>query len=253
MKAILSDIHGNLEALQAVLEDIDRHNVQEIYCLGDVVGDGPDPRRYLDLSMRWPVVLLGNHDQAALLALAGFQPGAGRASLWTRDQLGAPDPSPEAAGRRRAFLGERPRKHEEGDFLFVHGSARHPVREYVFPEDISDLAKMGGIFSLVKRCCFQGHTHLPGIFVESPPGGAWQFLRPEAVDDEYRLDSRKVLCNVGSVGWPKDGDWRACYALFDGDTIRFRRVEYDVASTVRKVRGTEGLDDLLGQRLLLGR
>ena len=132
--------------------------------------------------------------------------------------------------------------------LFVHGSPRNHLNEYVFPEDIYNQRKMERIFALVDRYCFQGHTHVPGIFTES-----LQFLSPEEFDYVYRLDGRKTLVNVGSVGQPRDGDWRASYALLDGDTIRYRRVEYDVDTTVRKIRDIDDLDDFLGERLRKGR
>jgi diadenosine tetraphosphatase ApaH/serine/threonine PP2A family protein phosphatase len=107
---------------------------------------------------------------------------------------------------------------------------------------------MAAVFSLVERYCLMGHTHVPGVFTED-----LQFLSPEEVDPCYRLDGRKTLMNVGSVGQPRDGDWRACYALLDGDTVRFRRVEYDIEATIRKIRDIDDLDDLLGDRLREGR
>jgi diadenosine tetraphosphatase ApaH/serine/threonine PP2A family protein phosphatase len=238
MKAILSDIHSNLEALQAVLDDIARHPVQSIYCLGDIVGYGPNPRECLDLVAAWPVVLLGNHDHAALFGPRGFTPTAERAIRWTRTQLET-TPEPEAVVLSRwEFLAELPRRHEEPGRLFVHGSPRHPLTEYVFPEDIYNLRKIRDIFAQVEGCCFQGHTHVPGIFVDS-----WQFFSPEEINFTYRLDARKTLCNVGSVGQPRDGDWRACYVLLDGNTIQFRRVEYDVSTTRRKIAGIPELRD----------
>ncbi len=95
---------------------------------------------------------------------------------------------------------------------------------------------------------FQGHTHVPGIFTES-----LEFLSPDEIDFVYKLDSQKTLCNVGSVGQPRDGDWRACYVLLDGTTIRYRRVEYDLETTIRKIRDIEELDDFLAERLRGGR
>jgi diadenosine tetraphosphatase ApaH/serine/threonine PP2A family protein phosphatase len=247
MKAIISDIHSNLEALQAVLEDIAGQGVEEVYCLGDVVGYGPNPRECLELVMRCQVVLLGNHDQAVLFDPDNFNPAAERATYWTRSQLEAPIPNRATADRRWEFLGERPLKHKEPGFLYVHGSPRNPLNEYIFPEDVYHPAKMESLFRLVERYCFQGHTHVPGIFTDS-----FEFLSPEDVGDVYRLDGRKTLCNVGSVGQPRDGDWRACYVLLD-DAIRYRRVEYDVDTTVRKIRDIDDLDDFLGERLRKGR
>jgi diadenosine tetraphosphatase ApaH/serine/threonine PP2A family protein phosphatase len=249
MKALISNVHSNHEALLAVLADIARHPVEAIYCLGDVIGYGPDPRECLDLVMKkCPIVLMGNHDQAVLFDPMNFNPVAERATMWTRSQLDRPVPSRAAADARWEFLAERPMKHKDGDLLFVHGSPRNPLNEYIFPEDIYAEGKMRSIFAQVPRYMFQGHTHVPGIFTE-----ALEFYSPDEIDYEFKLDGRKLLCNVGSVGQPRDGDWRACYVLLDGTTIRFRRVEYDVETTVGKIREIEALDDFLAERLRGGR
>jgi diadenosine tetraphosphatase ApaH/serine/threonine PP2A family protein phosphatase len=248
VKAIISDIHSNLEALQAVLDDIARQNVTETYCLGDVVGYGPNPRECVDLVMKCKLVLLGNHDQGAMFDPEGFNPPAERAIFWTRAQLEAPVENRLDRERRWEFLAERPRTFRENGFLFVHGSARNPLNEYVFPEDIYNQRKMERIFALVERYCFQGHTHVPGIFTEG-----LEFHSPEEIDYVYQLDGRKTLCNVGSVGQPRDGDWRACYILLDGETIRYRRVEYDIDSTIKKIYAIPDLENFLGDRLRDGR
>jgi diadenosine tetraphosphatase ApaH/serine/threonine PP2A family protein phosphatase len=250
MKAILSDIPGNLEALQAVLQDTAWHHADAIYCLGDLVGyGGPDPCGCLELALTWPVVLLGNHDRAVFHDPVGYGPTAYRAIRWAAAQLDAPLPDRATAARRWDFLRARPTTHREGDRLFVHGSPRNPLHEYVFPEDTGNERKMGPIFEAVGRCCFVGHTHVPGVFTED-----LQFCSPGEIGYACHLGRGKTLVNVGSVGQPRDGDWRACYALLDGDnTVYFRRVEYDVGATVKKIRDIEGLDDFLGERLLLGR
>src|SRR5262245_4288906 len=247
MKAIVSDIHSNLEALQAVLADIAAHRVEEVYCLGDTVGYGPNPRECLDLTMDWPVVLLGNHDQAVLFDRRDFNPIAERATMWTRRQLEAPGRSREAAERRWEFLAERPLSHRADGVLYVHGSPHNPLNEYIFPEDIYSPRKLERIFSLVESYCFHGHTHVPGIFTED-----LQFYSPEEVDYTYQLGDRKALVNVGSVGQPRDNDWRACYVLLDGPTVRFRRVEYDIEATVKKIHAVPELDRFLGDRLRQG-
>ena len=253
MKAIISDIHSNLEALQAVLADIGQHSVEEVYCLGDIVGYGPNPRECIDLVMSCGLVLLGNHDQGALFDPDGFNQPAERAIFWTRDQLEAPTVESQLKERRWGFLAERPRQVREDGFLYVHGSARNPLNEYVFPEDIYNQRKMERIFALVEKYCFQGHTHVPGIFTESLPEDLYQFHSPEEIDYVHKLDARKTLVNVGSVGQPRDGDWRACYVLFDGESIRFRRVEYDIDTTVKKIYDIPDLENFLGDRLRDGR
>jgi len=249
VKAIISDIHSNLEALQAVLKDIESQSVTDIYCLGDVVGYGPNPRECIDLVMKHcQVVLLGNHDQGAMFDPEGFNPSAERAIFWTRQQLELADGNRPQKEKRWEFLAERPRQHREDAHLYVHGSARNPLNEYVFPEDIYNQRKLERIFALVERYCFQGHTHVPGIFTEN-----YQFLSPEDVDSNYKLDGHKTLCNVGAVGQPRDGNWRACYVMLDDDTIRYRRVEYDVESTIRKIYAVPDLENFLGDRLREGR
>src|SRR5262245_35666868 len=157
--------------------------------------------------MKCKVVLLGNHDQGAMFNPDGFNPPAERAIFWTRGQLEAHGGPLDQRTRRWEFLAERPRTFREDGHLYVHGSARNPLNEYVFPEDVYNQRKMERIFALVERYCFQGHTHVPGVFVEQVPGDVYQFHGPEDVDYAYRLAGHKVLCNVGSVGQPRDGDW----------------------------------------------
>ena len=246
MKAIISDIHGNLEALEAVLEDIKQQEIDRIFCLGDIVGYGPNPRECIDRIMSCDICLLGNHDQAALFDPEGFNSGAERAIFWTRQELESD--TGENGDRRWTFLGERPRRHRDGDFLFVHGSARNPLNEYVFPEDIYNQQKMEKIFGLVDRYCFQGHTHIPGIFTED-----LNFLSPQEIDHQYTMGEQKILVNVGSVGQPRDGDHRACYIILSENTLTYRRVEYDLDSTAQKIYDIPDLDNFLGDRLRDGR
>ena len=137
---------------------------------------------------------------------------------------------------------------KEPDLLFVHGSARNPLNEYVFPEDIYNQRKMERIFSLVEKNCFQGHTHIPGIFTED-----MNFRTPEEVDFEYQLVNQKHLVNVGSVGQPRNGVPQSSYVILDGDTVRFRRVDYDVDATANKIYAIPDLDNFLGDRLRDGR
>jgi diadenosine tetraphosphatase ApaH/serine/threonine PP2A family protein phosphatase len=255
MWAIISDIHGNLEALQAVLADIEQHRPERILCLGDIVGYGPDPVECLDLVMKHAEFsVLGNHDQGALFDPSGWSPAAERAIFWTREQLERRPPGGgDIADLRWEYLSNLPRTHREGDILFVHGSARNPVNEYVFPEDIYHQRKMESVFGAIERYCFQGHTHVPGIFLEAVPGDLYEFNSPDEIEFVHQLDGRKTMCNVGSVGQPRDGDPRACYVLLDGETIRFRRVPYDFETTRQKIHDNPELDDFLGDRLREGR
>ena len=154
----------------------------------------------------------------------GFNAGAERAIFWTRQQL----ETGENSERRWEFLGELPRIRREPGLLFVHGSARNPLNEYVFPEDIYNQRKMERIFGLVERWCFQGHTHIPGIFTED-----LNFLSPEEVNFEYRLTNQKHLVNVGSVGQPRNGVPDSSYVILDGDKLTYRRVK---STSIRRSR-----------------
>ncbi len=247
-RALISDIHSNLESLDAVLADIRDQGITEIFCLGDIVGYGPNPRECIDLVMKCRVCLLGNHDQGALFDPEGFNSGAERAIFWTRSQLEQAGGDASDQHRRWDFLGELPRNYQDDNMLFVHGSARNPLNEYVFPEDIYNKRKLEKIFALIQQHVFQGHTHVPGVFTES-----FNFLSPDEIDYEYRLGSEKTMINVGSVGQPRDGDPRSCYVVIDDDLIRFRRVEYPLEQTVKKIYDVPELDNFLGDRLRDGR
>ena len=274
-RAVISDIHGNLEALEVVLNDVKAQGISEIYCLGDIIGYGPNPRECIDRVMEHcTVTLLGNHDQGAMFDPDGFNSGAERAIFWTREQLELPHDRANNE-KRWEFLGELPRSHRNGPFLFVHGSPRNPLSEYIFPEDIYNQRKMERLFQLVERFCFQGHTHVPGVFTEG-----FQFYAPEEIDHEYTLGDGKLMINVGSVGQPRDGDNRACYIILDDGTppspladhdvpgedaptvtvpaigpmkITYRRLPYDFESTIKKIYSVPELDPFLGDRLRQGR
>jgi len=246
-RALISDLHSNLESLEAVFADIRSQGISEVYCLGDLLGYGPNPRECIDIVMQCKVCLLGNHDQGALFDPEGFNSGAERAIFWTRMQLEEGGSAIERQ-RRWDFLGELPRSHQEDKFLFVHGSARNPLNEYVFPEDIYNRRKLEKIFALIPRYSFQGHTHVPGVFTEQ-----FQFLSPEEINYEFRLGEEKAMINVGSVGQPRDGNPKACYVVLEDNVVRFRRVEYPFEKTIAKIYDIPDLDNFLGDRLRDGR
>ncbi len=247
-RAIMSDIHGNLEALTAVLADAQQQGANQIICLGDLIGYGPNPRECIDLVMQFDVCILGNHDLGALFDPEGFSSGAERAIFWTRSQLEESTGDPEAIERRIDFLAELPRNHCENGFMFVHGSARNPLNEYIFPEDIYHTRKIEKIFGVVQRYCFQGHTHVPGVFTEQ-----MQFFSPAELDDRYVLGDQKCMINVGSVGQPRDSDPRSSYVLVDDSVVHFRRVAYPFEETAEKIYAIAELDNFLGDRLREGR
>lgn len=251
MKAIISDIHGNLEALRAVLDDIDRLGIKDVICLGDVVGYGPDPRECLDLvTSIVKFTILGNHEEAVLIGTPpSFTPRAKRALEWTRKVLLQDESEPQdVRDHRRKILEAFKVQCRVDGVQYVHGSPRDPTREYVMARDASDKKKMTEIFACLQDYCFCGHTHTPGVFTLAG------FTHPSDMFDLYMLGSdEKVLINVGSVGQPRDGDPRACYITFDGDTIVWRRVEYNVEATCQKIYAIPDLDDFLGDRLREGR
>jgi diadenosine tetraphosphatase ApaH/serine/threonine PP2A family protein phosphatase len=248
MFAVLSDIHGNLEALDAVLADIARRPVSAVCCLGDIVGYGPNPVECLERAMTWGVVLSGNFDSACLADNTAHWSAvsAAKSLAWSRNLVtGLPHFN---------FLAQRPPTYCETEFLFVHGSARNPLHEYVFPEDIYNQPKMTQIASFVERYCFAGHTHVPGVFVEPDATDAlWECFAPAEINHFWRFDGRKTIVNVGSVGQPRDGDPRACYVTVDGWDVTFHRIAYDVETTVAKIYEIPELDNFLGDRLREGR
>lgn len=246
-RAILSDIHGNLNALQKVLEDARDQGCREIVCLGDIVGYGPQPNECIDIARSFDATILGNHDLAALFDPEGFSNTAEQAILWTRNQLESGD-APEKCFQRLDFIANLPRTRREGALLFVHGSVRNPINEYVFPEDVYNSRKMEKLFSMIHRLCFQGHTHVAGVFTAD-----MCFHRPEEIGFRMELPQDKVMINVGSVGQPRDGDWRSCYAILEDNVVHFRRVEYDVDATVERIYAIPELDNSLGDRLRDGR
>ncbi len=245
-RAILSDIHGNYLALQAVLSDVAAQNCDEIICLGDVVGYGPEPQLCVDEVAKFDACILGNHDLAALFDPEGFSSAAEQAIMWTRKQLESGD-TPENCRRRLEFLSRLPRVRREGNTLFVHGSVRNPINEYVFPEDVHNRRKMEKLFSMIQKVCFQGHTHVPGVFTSD-----MKFFPADAYPS-YQIADEKIMVNVGSVGQPRDGNWRSCYVVLEEPWIHFRRVEYDVAATAQKIYATGELDRFLGDRLFDGK
>jgi diadenosine tetraphosphatase ApaH/serine/threonine PP2A family protein phosphatase len=249
MFAIVSDIHGNLEAFSTVLEEIDRRQIQHIVCLGDIVGYGPNPMECLDLVIsRCRASLMGNHDFAVFYEPFNFNSGAESACFWTRRQF-ENDPDPERRARRWRFLGNLPVRIRTNDFVAMHASPRRPINEYIFPDDIyTNPGKFVSIFERVDRLCFVGHTHVPGVFLEGP-----DFYSPDELDYKFELSDEKAIINVGSVGQPRDGDRRACYVIINDDVVTFRRLDYPAEETCHKIHENPNLSDMLGDRLLTGR
>ena len=218
---VLSDIHSNLAAFEAVLEDVG--TVDQVWCLGDVVGYGPDPNDCVELLRSLPhVCIAGNHDWGTLglLDLRDFNHEARVANEWNRKQL---------TSENLAYLETLPETIVEGEFTLAHGSPCHPIWEYILYASTA----MAGFGCFDTRYCFVGHTHTPVIFGLSQEEGrecCEPRLPPEG---SARLGAERLIINPGSVGQPRDGDRRASYVVLDRSalTIEYRRVEYDVKRT----------------------
>ena len=258
MFAVISDIHSNLEALSVVLADIENRGIKAIYCLGDVVGYGPNPGECLDLVIqktKWCV--LGNHDYAVFYEPTNFNYGAERASFWTRDMLESEE-SKHLRDNRWSFLGELPMRRTLKAKLgttaatidFVHASPRKPINEYIFPDDVySNPVKVRVMFERIKHICFVGHTHLPGVFLDEP-----DFYLPDELGSIYPIvEGEKAIINIGSVGQPRDRDNRASYVYVEENVVNFVRLEYDFEATANKIRAIDQLDNFNGERLRDGR
>ncbi len=259
MHAIISDIHGNLPALEAVLADIDEKGLKRIICLGDAVGYGPSPVECVDLIReRCEIVICGNHDVAVLTQAFGFNKYARDAIDWTRGEL---KPSAVSLPRKRErweFMKNLPDRYQEGRALYVHGSPRDPVMEYTEAADTQDLGfgpseKIRDIFAHVEWLCFIGHTHHPGVFT-----GDFKHIHPSKLDGGgYKVPDddkdSKTIVNVGSVGQPRDHDPRACYVTLDGDEVQYHRVEYDLERVIAGIAEIELIDERMGLRLKEGK
>ncbi len=248
--ALISDVHGNLEALQVVLDDIDKRQVDRIVCLGDIIGYGPNPCECLDMVMaRCDYSILGNHDFAAIYEPTNFNVAAEQASFWTRRQIEL-DPDDVKRKARIDFLGKLAVRKWEGDVLYVHASPRKPINEYIFPDDVHHATnKMKSIFDCIETRCFVGHTHMQGVFTDEP-----DFYPPAELGGSYTWKAgKKAIINPGSVGQPRDHDPRAAYAIADETKVDFVRIEYDVHATARKIKGVAELNNFLGLRLMDGR
>jgi predicted phosphodiesterase len=239
--AVVSDIHSNLHALEAVLAAIDAEAPDELWCLGDLVGYGPRPNECCAvLAERAEVCLAGNHDLGVLgtIDLVEFGGEAGVAARWTREVL-----VPEA----RAFLEPLEPEGAAHGVALYHGSARDPVWEYV----LSDEAALATLELAGTPLVVVGHSHVALRVVQSGDGELDGGLAAAGTDLD--LEGTRALLNPGSVGQPRDGDPRAAYLVLDLDAQRasFRRIEYDIERTQREMREA-GLPELLAVRLALG-
>jgi len=239
--AIISDIHSNLTALEAVVADIG--SADEWWCLGDVVGYGPDPNQVIDMMRDLEVTCVrGNHDDGVqhLNELAWFNSTAGLALEWTARQL---------SDASLSFLGELPREISINGYRLVHGSPRDALTEYVTNGSIAD----SSLRLIDEDVCLIGHTHIPSSFVQVPERRGVE-VSQRLDGDRVRLDegARQIL-NAGSVGQPRDGDARAAYGILETTdrTFTWHRVPYDIQATQARMRQA-ALPKMLIERLSEG-
>ena len=245
--ALISDLHSNIAALEAVLERIDQLGVAEVNCLGDVVGYGAEPSECVQIVMeRCKWTIMGNHDWGLFHGLMELNPLARAALLYTRKLL---QPSLFRLGRRKQwnFLRGLADRMEDHGYLFFHGSPRDPVMEYVLRSDEHFAPeKLVEIFQLIDRPAFVGHTHFPGI-----TRADHHFTPATDEDHVFALDAPCVV-NVGSVGQPRDGDPRASFAVVSDGEVEIHRVEYNFHNTQAKILAA-GLHPALADRLGRGK
>lgn len=243
--AILSDIHGNREALNAVLADLETCRIDRLVLLGDIVGYGPDPEFCIDrvagLVQAGAIAIKGNHDSAIIDSSERMNAMAQTVINWTRPRLDR---------AQIAFLENLPLTHMEAETLFVHASANDPVQWHYVTNDRRAVASFRATDAHLILC---GHVHVPALMTFDLGG----IVREHKLPPNARiplLRSRRWLGVIGSVGQPRDGVPHAAYGIYDsasGD-LMFRRVPYDVDGTIRKLRAA-GLPEALSKRLREGR
>jgi predicted phosphodiesterase len=240
---VISDIHANLPAFEAVLEDA-KGQYDKVWCLGDVVGYGPHCNECIELLASLDAVCVaGNHDWATLgrLDMDDFNPDARAVLSWTHRQL---------TQRNLRFLEQLSEKAVEGEFTLVHGSPRHPIWEYILYPSVAQ----ANFAYFDTRCCLVGHTHSAVIFQADGAGDElYAAYLPDFNQGPAPLAEARLIINPGSVGQPRDGDPRASYALLDVDqlTLECRRVAYPVERTQESMQ-KYGLPPRLIGRLTFG-
>jgi predicted phosphodiesterase len=237
--ALFGDIHANLEALEAVLADASQQGVTQYVCMGDIVGYNADPAACLEIirAMDCPTVK-GNHDEDASgnHSLDTMNPVAAAALVWTREQLNE---------EQRKWLSRLRMVRQVSDFTVVHSTLDQPVNWNYVTNRFDAMANFSYQFT---QLCFHGHTHVPRVYMKAAKV-------VEVAADSVEIEAgAKYFINVGSVGQPRDGDWRACYAIYDleHNMVVFRRVEYDIAKTQEKIIAA-GLPQMLAERIQEGR
>jgi len=239
---LMSDIHGNLEALRAVMKFLERIEPFQLYCLGDIVGYGADPKDCLQiLQDESNLILAGNHDLAVagVINCSDFNPIAQAAVEWTRRQLDEDDLSE---------LANLPLVYIDGDYCFTHASPLDPM-QFKYVRTLEDVSEV--LSSIGQRFCFVGHTHLPVLVRMDEKRGRMEVLHESRVRIE---DGFRYFVNVGSIGQPRDSNPDACCVLVDEEaqSLEFLRVPYDITTCQNKII-SEGLPTYLAERLELAR
>src|SRR3954469_23096339 len=235
---VLSDIHANLPALEAVLAALKPYDT--VWQLGDIVGYGPQPDEVVARLMEENATgVRGNHDSAAIgeLDTESFNDDARAAVEWTAERIG---------GATRDWLAALPERAVDDQFTLVHGSPRDPTWEYIFSAAIA----RGNLSAFETDHCLVGHTHIPVVYREH--GGRMEGIQVDD-GDRYELGNERVIANPGSVGQPRDGDPRASAMIFDSaaHTLEWRRVEYDI-DRVQQLMADRKLPPRLARRLQYG-
>ncbi|MGB2600136.1 MAG: metallophosphoesterase family protein, partial [Candidatus Omnitrophota bacterium] len=237
---IFSDVHGNLEAFDAAVKSMPDAKDKKLLCAGDIVGYGANPNECIDkvISLGAPSIK-GNHESAALgqTDISIFNRSAAEAVRWTMKQL-TPDGN--------AYIESLPLIHEEPSFTMVHGTLHDPGD---FRYMLTNVEATRTFEVLEKKICFVGHSHVPAVFSLEDGRVDLSFKNKVKLKKEA-----KYIINVGSVGQPRDGDWRACYCVYDSgkEEVELRRVEYDIETAQKKIIDA-GLPRMLAERLAFGR
>ena len=250
MIAVISDIHGNKEAFEAVLRASSSQGVDDIWCLGDIVGYGPDPKDCVDLVQKnCSLLLMGNHDWAVVHSPVGFNSIATRMIYKTKEWMRVTDESSERDRERWEILSSMTHRSLQERYLLVHASPRSELSEYILPADVKyDHNKLQDIFGMIDRPCVVGHTHVPCCITEE-----LELIVPEETGFAVEVNERRIIVNTGSVGQPRDGDNRACYVTLEDGLVRYHRVPYAFGKTVDKLAALGEPYEVLAYRLSIGR
>uniref|UniRef100_A0A7C4X9A3 Metallophosphoesterase n=1 Tax=candidate division WOR-3 bacterium TaxID=2052148 RepID=A0A7C4X9A3_UNCW3 len=239
--AIISDIHSNLEALQAVIKDIKKRRIKNIFCLGDIVGYGANPNECMEICIKEAdIIIAGNHDWATVekTDVSNFNKVAATAVKWTKERI---------KSEHAKKLQDLPLTYKIENLLLVHSAPEKP-EEWHYLFNLEEFERQFQFFN--EQICFIGHSHIPTA-VYQDDNGYTDFLHENPFPI---IKKRRYIINVGSVGQPRDLDPRGCYVIYDGNknNIEFVRIEYNIPLASQKIIEA-GLPEILSERLLVGK